>query len=60
LIVWGKDDSITPLDCGARYHRAIEGSRLVTIDDCGHMPEMEKPGEFAALVREFLLSKTGR
>jgi pimeloyl-ACP methyl ester carboxylesterase len=55
LIVWGKDDAITPLDSGEFYHRAIRGSRLVTLDHCGHMPEMEKPAEFAAVVRDFLL-----
>lgn len=54
LIVWGADDAITPLDSGERYQRAIKGSRLVTVADCGHMPEMEKPAEFATLVRDFL------
>ena len=53
LIVWGAEDAIAPLDCGERYRQAIAGSRLVTINDCGHMPEMEKPEEFAALIQEF-------
>ncbi len=54
LIVWGRQDAIVPLDSGELYHRAIKGSRLATIDDCGHMPEMERPAEFATLVRDFL------
>ncbi len=54
LIVWGRRDAITPLDCGELYRRGIASSRLVTIDDCGHMPEMEKPKEFVTLVHEFL------
>lgn len=54
LIVWGREDAIAPLDCGRIYQRAIPGARLAIIDDCGHMPEMEKPAEFAGLVRDFL------
>jgi pimeloyl-ACP methyl ester carboxylesterase len=54
LLVWGKNDTVTPLDCGEIYQRAISRARLVTIDDCGHMPEMEKPAEFADIVRKFL------
>ncbi len=54
LIVWGAEDAIAPLDCGVIYQRAIPGSRLAAIAGCGHMPQMEKPAEFAALVRGFL------
>jgi pimeloyl-ACP methyl ester carboxylesterase len=54
LIVWGSQDAITPLDSGEQYQSAIAASRLVTIDGCGHMPEMEKPSEFANLVSDFL------
>jgi pimeloyl-ACP methyl ester carboxylesterase len=54
LIVWGRDDAITPLNCGELYERAIPDARLVAIPDCGHMPEMERPAEFANLVRGFL------
>jgi pimeloyl-ACP methyl ester carboxylesterase len=54
LLVWGRQDAITPLDCGDIYHRAISGSRLAVIEQCGHMPEMEKPAEFVALVGDFL------
>jgi pimeloyl-ACP methyl ester carboxylesterase len=54
LIVWGREDAIAPLDCGELYRRAIASSRLATIDDCGHMPEMEKPREFVTLVHDFL------
>jgi pimeloyl-ACP methyl ester carboxylesterase len=54
LLVWGGEDAVTPLDSGAIYARAIPGAHLVTIPECGHMPEMEKPAEFAALVRTFL------
>lgn len=54
LLLWGREDAITPLDSGEIYRRAIPGARLAVVEDCGHMPEMEKPAEFAALVRDFL------
>jgi pimeloyl-ACP methyl ester carboxylesterase len=54
LLVWGGDDAITPLSTGEIYERAIPRARLVTIPNCGHMPEMEKPAEFAEIVRGFL------
>jgi len=54
LLVWGAEDAITPLSSGERYRQAIPGSRLVTIEKCGHLPEMERPGEFVKVVRDFL------
>jgi pimeloyl-ACP methyl ester carboxylesterase len=56
LVVWGREDAITPLECGAIYQRAIPGARLVAIENCGHMPEMEEPARFADLVQSFLAS----
>jgi pimeloyl-ACP methyl ester carboxylesterase len=54
LLVWGREDTIVPLECGEIYARAIPGARLTTVAQCGHMPEMEKPAEFVELVRGFL------
>jgi|SRR5579863_959099 len=54
LLVWGREDAITPLEAGAIYQRGIPRARLAVIENCGHMPEMEQPTEFAALVRSFL------
>ncbi len=53
LLVWGREDAITPLRVGEIYAQAIPRARLATIEQCGHMPEMEKPDEFTALVRNF-------
>ena len=54
LLVWGGEDAITPIDSGEIYQRAFPRSRLVVIENCGHMPEMEKPTEFAGLIENFL------
>jgi pimeloyl-ACP methyl ester carboxylesterase len=54
LLLWGGEDAITPINSGEIYQRAIPRSRLVVIENCGHMPEMEKPTEFAGLIDNFL------
>ena len=54
LLVWGRDDAITPLECGEIYQHAIPRSQLAVIEHCGHMPEMEQPAEFSQLVEHFL------
>jgi pimeloyl-ACP methyl ester carboxylesterase len=54
LIVWGRQDAIVPLNCGALYQQAIPGSRLVVMDNCGHAPQVEKPQAFLDAVVPFL------
>ncbi len=54
LIVWGKQDAITPLDLAGRFNSGIRGSRLVVIDDAGHVPELERPEAFYRAVKSFV------
>jgi pimeloyl-ACP methyl ester carboxylesterase len=54
LIVWGDDDRIVPLSSAHAYARALPGSTLTTIPDCGHFAEMEKPDAVAKLAIDFL------
>jgi pimeloyl-ACP methyl ester carboxylesterase len=54
LIVWGQQDAIVPVNCGEVYQRNIRGSRLVIMEQCGHVPQIEKPREFVNIVSEFL------
>jgi pimeloyl-ACP methyl ester carboxylesterase len=43
LVLWGRDDKLIPLNFGERFHREIANSRLLIIDNCGHMPQVECP-----------------
>ncbi len=52
LIACGEQDVVTPPDYAQRVHRAIQGSRLRMIADCGHVLPQETPEEAAALVAE--------
>ena len=54
LIVWGRQDRIIPLACGEQYRRLLPNAELRVVEDCGHSPQLEKPSEFAGLVRDFL------
>ncbi|MEP6741557.1 MAG: alpha/beta hydrolase, partial [bacterium] len=51
-ILWGLDDEVIPLEIGKMLHEAIPGSRLELINDCGHVPQEEKPAETICWMRE--------
>lgn len=51
LIVWGKQDKILGIKDAVKFERAIPNSKLVWIDNCGHVPHLEQP---AATAREIL------
>lgn len=54
LIVWGKEDRILPLEHGIHGQQQIAGSRLYVFEQCGHIPNLEKPQEFNEAVLKFL------
>lgn len=54
LLIWGKQDSVTPPIVGERFHELIENSQLHWVDECGHAPMMEKPEEFNQILGDFL------
>lgn len=54
LIVWGREDGLVPLSEGERFHKDIAGSTMIVFDQCAHVPNIEKAGEFNAAVIKFL------
>ena len=46
LIIWGKQDNVTPPNVAEEFHRLLPASKLVWINNCGHAPMMEHPDEF--------------
>jgi pimeloyl-ACP methyl ester carboxylesterase len=53
LIVWGSDDRIVPIAGAYEYERLIPGARRVIFEDTGHVPMLERPARFNALLDEF-------
>lgn len=55
LIIWGRDDGLTPLaEYGDRFKREINGSQLLVFEQCGHAPMVEKATDFNAALLKFL------
>jgi 4,5:9,10-diseco-3-hydroxy-5,9,17-trioxoandrosta-1(10),2-diene-4-oate hydrolase len=54
LVVWGQQDSLMPADHARVAQAGIPGAQVHIFDRCGHMPQMEHPADFNALVGEFL------
>ena len=53
LMVWGERDVMVFPTGARRVLDAVEGSRLVTLEGCGHSPQIEEPDQLADLVLEF-------
>ncbi len=54
LIVWGREDGLTPVADGERFKRDIHNATLLIFDQCGHVPNVEKAPEFNAALLKFL------
>jgi pimeloyl-ACP methyl ester carboxylesterase len=59
LVVWGKQDTLLPIASGERYAAGIAGAKLVSFDQCGHVPPVEKAAEFVPVVEAFLDGAAG-
>jgi len=56
LLIWGKNDIVTPPFVGEEFQNLLPNSELIFIDKCGHAPMMEVPEEFNAHLEKFLKS----
>jgi len=54
LILWGENDTWIPPGRAKAFHQAIQGSELVMIPECGHVPQEEKPEVVQTTILEFL------
>lgn len=56
LIIWGRQDIVTPPEACEQFARDITNSRVAWLEECGHAPMIERPDEFAAVLTEYLRS----
>ncbi|MBK9270906.1 MAG: alpha/beta hydrolase [Saprospiraceae bacterium] len=54
LLIWGKEDIVTPPFVGEKFKELLPNARLFFLDKCGHAPMMELPKEFNKIYDEFL------
>lgn len=54
LLIWGKEDKVTPAFVAEEFNQLIEDSRLFFVEKCGHAPMMEHPDQFNKILATFL------
>jgi pimeloyl-ACP methyl ester carboxylesterase len=54
LLIWGKNDIVTPPFVAEEFKKLIPNSQLHFLDKCGHAPMMELPAAFNVILEKFL------
>eukprot|EP00172_Hildenbrandia_rubra_P001255 Plantae.Rhodophyta-Hildenbrandia_rubra.ctg18004.p1 GENE.Plantae.Rhodophyta-Hildenbrandia_rubra.ctg18004~~Plantae.Rhodophyta-Hildenbrandia_rubra.ctg18004.p1 ORF type:complete len:399 (-),score=54.81 Plantae.Rhodophyta-Hildenbrandia_rubra.ctg18004:880-2076(-) len=54
-VVWGRQDKIVKPENAKLIERSLGTCKLVLIDECGHIPHIEKPEETAKAILDFAL-----
>ena len=60
LIIWGDNDTVIKIHNGYKLHYSILNSRFVIFNQCGHVPQEEKPDLFVEVVTDFCRSRKGK
>ena len=54
LILWGDKDRIINVSCVQVLEKNLKNFRTHILKDCGHAPMVERPGETAGYIKDFL------
>lgn len=54
LVVWGRNDGLTPLAMGEAFAQDIPGAQKAYLDQCGHVPQIECSNAFSQALLKFL------
>jgi len=54
LIIWGRQDIVTPPEACHEFAAKIKDTRVVWFEKCGHAPMLECPADFSKVLREFV------
>lgn len=54
LLIWGKNDIITPEFVGEEFYELLPNAELYFINECGHAPMMEHSDIFNQILKTFL------
>ena len=54
LVIGSDEDNLYSLDIARAMARRIPGAKLVELERCGHLSNLEQPGRFNAVVLEFI------
>jgi len=56
MFVWGRQDGLVPISFMKHVERTLPAARHVELD-CGHVPQLERPQQTHAAIREFLAAE---
>ena len=54
LVIWGENDYVLPAHHARAAVDRLPGGRLSLFPDCGHLPHVEHPDRFAAVLSDWL------
>lgn len=60
LIIWGAHDAVTPTYLAESFDERIPDSRVVMIENAGHIPMEETPDQTAGAIEAFLIEQSIR
>jgi pimeloyl-ACP methyl ester carboxylesterase len=53
MFIWGSHDPLIPAAFSRHVHKWLPGAAQVTLDSCGHVPQVERPEETNKLLMDF-------
>ena len=56
LVIFGRQDRVMPAVYGEEFAKRIDSSRLEILEECGHIPHVEKAAQTLSLIGDFLQS----
>ncbi|WP_069129996.1 alpha/beta fold hydrolase [Rhodohalobacter halophilus] len=54
LLLWGENDTATPMDQAERLESGLKNGVLVRIEDAGHYAFLDQPNQFVSICRAYL------
>ncbi len=57
LLIYGKNDEVTPLKLGYEIKNKIINSSLIEMEECSHFPYLERPNIFSLILMSFLVGE---
>jgi pimeloyl-ACP methyl ester carboxylesterase len=56
-IIWGREDKVILPESVDVLVKFVPHARVAFVEQCGHVPQLEKPAEFASVVQKILEQK---
>lgn len=57
LLIWGKNDSATPVDQAERMEKGLKSGVLILMENAGHYAFLDQPAQFSAISKAYLEPK---